>query len=326
MTAKELSLTLSSVTSKAWWPWARRLLSLAFFLLVAYLLTTYARTVEWDEVLSTMRQRPTGSILLACLPAFLSYALYSCFDLLGRHATGHRMKTAQVMAVNFICYAFNLNLGALIGGVAFRYRLYSRFGLDAETVTRILMMSMLTNWIGYLLLSGPAFLLSPVLLPDDWKIGTAGIRVLGCVMTGIAIAYLALCAFSARRAWSVRGHEISLPSFRIALLQLAISTANWLLIATTIYLLLDQALAFPLVLSVLLIAAIAGVITHVPAGLGVLEAVFVALLADRLPTHVILAAFLTYRVVYYIGPLCLATVAYLLIEAKMRGAVNDGGC
>jgi glycosyltransferase 2 family protein len=325
MTAKELSMTHSAVTSKAWWPWVRRLLSLAFFLLVAYLLTTYARGVDWDEVLSTVRQRPPGSILLACLLAALSYALYSCFDLLGRYATGHRLKTTQVMAVNFICYAFNLNLGALIGGVAFRYRLYSRFGLDAETVTRILAMSMLTNWMGYLLLSGPAFLLSPVLLPDDWKVGSAGIRVLGCVLSGIALAYLALCAFSRRRAWSVKGYEISLPGFRIALLQLAISTANWLLIATAIYVLLEQTLVFPLVLSVLLIAAIAGVITHVPAGLGVLEAVFVALLSDRLPTHVILAALLTYRAIYYIGPLVVATVLYLVIEARMRGKVT-GGC
>lgn len=324
MTAKELSLTPSRITSKAWWPWAKRLVTLAFFLLVAYLLTTYARTVEWDQVLSTVRQRPLSSLLLACLLAALSYALYSCFDLLGRHATGHRLKTVQVMTINFICYAFNLNLGALVGGVAFRYRLYSRFGLDAETVTRILMMSMLTNWSGYLLLSGPAFLLSPVLLPEDWKIGTAGIRILGCVLSAIAVAYLALCAFSRRRAWSIKGYEISLPTVRIALLQLAISSVNWLVIATTIHVLLEQKLAFPLVLSVLLIAAIAGVITHVPAGLGVLEAVFVALLSDRLPTHVILAALLTYRAIYYIGPLVVAALVYLVIEARMRGKADDG--
>ena len=39
----------------------------------------------------------------------------------------------------------------------------------------------------------------------------------------------------------------------------------------------------PSVLGVLLVAAVAGVIAHVPAGLGVLEAVFIALLAHRVP-------------------------------------------
>jgi uncharacterized membrane protein YbhN (UPF0104 family) len=48
--------------------------------------------------------------------------------------------------------------------------------------------------------------------------------------------------------------------------------------AAVIFTLLPSKLDYPLVLGVLLISAIAGVITHIPAGLGVLEAVFVALL------------------------------------------------
>jgi hypothetical protein len=34
------------------------------------------------------------------------------------------------MLVSFICYAFNLTLSTWVGGVAMRYRLYSRLGLD----------------------------------------------------------------------------------------------------------------------------------------------------------------------------------------------------
>jgi hypothetical protein len=44
------------------------------------------------------------------------------------------------------------------------------------------------------------------------------------------------------------------------------------------------------VLGVLLVAAVAGAITHIPAGLGVLEAVFLALLSDAVPAHVLLGA------------------------------------
>jgi glycosyltransferase 2 family protein len=318
MRMEEKSVIPMRMTSTAWWPWTRRLLSLAFFAIVAWLLFSHARTVDWSEVLASVRQRPPGSLLIAASLAACSYALYSCFDLLGRHATGHRLAVPQVMIINFISYAFNLNLGALIGGVAFRYRLYSRFGLATETVTRVLMLSMLTNWTGYLLLAGPAFLLSPIPLPDDWKLGTTGMRVLGGLLCLVTISYIALCAFSSRRHWTIKGHDISLPTLPVALLQLAMSSLNWLLIAGAIYYLFDQKLAFPLVLSVLLIAAIAGVITHVPAGLGVLEAVFMALLSDRLPTHDILATLLTYRALYYIAPLIVATLLYLGIEAVKR--------
>ena len=39
------------------------------------------------------------------------------------------------MTVTFVSYVFNLNLGSLVGGVAFRYRLYSRLGNHAHVHT-----------------------------------------------------------------------------------------------------------------------------------------------------------------------------------------------
>ncbi|MEO7937989.1 MAG: UPF0104 family protein, partial [Burkholderiaceae bacterium] len=65
-------------------------------------------------------------------------------------------------------------------------------------------------------------------------------------------------------------------------------------------------------------AAIAGVVIHVPAGLGVIEAVFVALLVSRMPQSEILAAMLTYRALYYLGPLLLALVGYGIFEWRLR--------
>lgn len=308
------------LTSRPWWPWTKRLLTLVFFALVAYLLYTQARSVEWDEVMATLRRRPPQGLLTAAALAAGSYALYSCFDLLGRHATGHRLSTRQVMLINFISYAFNLNMGALVGGVAFRYRLYSRFGLDAGVTTRVVIMSMLTNWLGYLLLAGLAFWWVPVSPPADWKLGTFGLRVLGFALFATAVAYLLLCAFARRRTWTVRGHEVILPSLRLALLQLVMSSINWLLIAGTVFTLLEQKIAFPAVLEVLLVAAVAGVITHVPAGLGVLEVVFVVLLSNQMPRSELLAALLAYRAIYYLAPLAVAALAYLLVEAHAKKA------
>ncbi len=55
-----------------------------------------------------------------------------------------------------------------------------------------------------------------------------------------------------------------------------------------------------MVLGVLLISSIAGVIIHIPAGIGVLEAVFVALLSGENLSHgTIIAALLAYRVLYF---------------------------
>jgi uncharacterized membrane protein YbhN (UPF0104 family) len=84
------------------------------------------------------------------------------------------------------------------------------------------------------------------------------------------------------------------------------------------YILLDARVAFPVVVEVLLVAAIAGVITHVPAGLGVLEAVFLALLSHQVPKNELLGALLMYRAIYYLAPLAIATALYLLVEARAK--------
>lgn len=300
------------------WPVAKRVLTIAFFGLVAWLLFHQARAIEWDEVWATVLALPNGVLALGALLALASYTLYSTFDLFGRHLTGHPLGAGRVMLVTFISYAFNLNLGALVGGFAFRYRLYARLGLDNVVITRVLTMSMLTNWLGYIVLAGTVFLLRPLALPPDWKLGSEGLQVLGGVLLAVAATYLLACAVSTRRSWTVRGHEIALPSWRIASLQLVMSCANWLLIASIVYVLLQQRIDYPAVLSVLLVAAVAGVITHVPAGIGVLEAVFVALLSHQVPKGELLGALLAYRAVYYLGPLIVATATFLFVEARAK--------
>jgi uncharacterized membrane protein YbhN (UPF0104 family) len=102
----------------------------------------------------------------------------------------------------------------------------------------------------------------------------------------------------------------------MALVQVALSCLNWSVMALMIWVLLRGEIAWPTVLSVLLVAAVAGVLTHVPAGLGVLEAVFLAFLASDMAQGPLLAALLAYRGLYYILPLVLATIAYLVTEAR----------
>ena len=314
-----------ALTHRPWWPWARRVAIWAFFGAIAWLLLKQARTIDWAEVFAALRALPAPTLLAAGALAAASFGLYSTYDLLGRHLTKHRLGAGTVIGVTFISYAFNLNFGSLVGGVAFRYRLYSRLGLGNETITRVLGFSMLTNWLGYLVVAGAAFCFWPMALPPDWKIDGGGLRMLGAVLLMVSLAYLALCAFSDGHVWCVRGHALRTPSLPMALLQLAMSCVNWSLIGGVIWVLLQGEVGYPQVLAVLLVAAVAGVVTHVPAGLGVLEAVFVALLAHEVPSARLLGALLAYRALYYLLPLAVALVAYLVTEARARRLRSDAG-
>lgn len=303
-----------------WWPWVKRLLTAAFFLLVAFFVFRYARRVDWHAVWDAITDTPPRVLVLAVLLSAATHTIYSCLDLLGRHYTGHRLPRRKVMQVTFISYAFNLNLGAAVGAIAFRIRMYSRLGLDSGTIARVISLSIVSNWVGYLVLAGLSFSLAPLELPPTWKLGSEGLRWLGGFLLLAAAAYIGLCVGARQRSYTVRGHELVLPPTRLVAAQLAIGCAHWLAMAAIVWTLLRGALPYPTVLNVLLIAAVAGVITHLPAGLGVLEAVFLALLSHRVPEPQLLAVLLSYRALYYIFPMLLALGLYLFVEAQARPA------
>ena len=304
------------------WPraWTRikQALGIAFAVAVLGLIGWHAREIDWSEVLTALRALPLRTVALGAVIAVAAHAAYISYDLLARRYTGHRLGVGRTAAVAGVCFAFNLNLGALVGGVALRYRLYSRFGLKASVITRILGFSVLTNWIGYSALAGAAFTSGLVDLPDDAPISSTALRAFGAVLLLVIAAYLAACRWSRRRHWNVRGHTIELPRARMALVQVTASVTHWSLLATVLYVLLQGKVGFVTVLGALLLSSVAGVITHIPAGLGVLEAVFLSLLAGAHPINQLLAALLAYRAVFYLGPLIVAGFVYLALELAAR--------
>ena len=305
---------------RRWWPWLRRVLLGGFLLAVAVLLWRQARTVEWPTVLDAVRAYPAATLLAGAALAAGSYALYCSFDVLAKHYVGHRLASRRVLAVAFVAYAFNLNMGALIGGAGFRYRLYSQRGLEPGDITRVLGFSVFTNWSGYLLVLGCVLATRQVPIPPQWELGATALQWVGGALVVAVAGYLALSRFSPRRALSVRGHRIELPPLRTALAQVGLSSVHWLLMGGIVHLLLQGQAPYPTVLGVLMLGAVAGAITHVPAGLGVLEAVFVLVLGASIARPDLLAALLTYRALYYLGPLLLALLVYLTLEMRSRGA------
>lgn len=298
----------------------KRAVFAAFLLGVAVLLVRYARTIAWDEVLDALRALRPSAIAAAVALAATSYALVGGFELFGRRLVGHRIPAARTWAIGATAYAFNLNLGALVGGMGLRIRLYARHGLDATDTAKVIAISVSTNWLGYLFLAGAAFASGAVEPPEGWGLDASGLRAAGAVMLAGFAAILVACARSRRRSVTVRGRAWPVPTLRVALAQAAVSATNWLAMSTLAWVLLGARVPLPTVAAVLLTAAVAGVLTHVPAGLGVLETVFVVMLGDRIPQTTLLASLLAYRAIYYLVPLGLAALAWPLLESGASAA------
>lgn len=315
---------MNSAQNNPWMRRGKRAMTLFFLIAVPALLYMLARNLEWAEVRQALGKYSLQTLLIGALIALASYVTFSAYDLLGRRYSRHHLPARQVMPVAMVCYAFNLNFTTWIGGVAMRYRLYMRLGLSASTVTRILSLSLLTNWTGYMALAGVIFAMRLVQLPENWGLGMTGLQLLGFALLGLVSAYVGICAFSKQRVWHLRERSITLPSLRMALLQIALGASNWALMAALIFWLLPEGAAYTSVLGVLLISCMAAVVAHIPAGLGVLEAVFLALLQHQYSQASLIAALLAYRVLYYLLPLVLASVTYLVLEKRAKSLRKQG--
>lgn len=313
----------SFVKEKLPWPLIKKILTIIFFCLIAVLLVRQGMTIEWAKVFSTLRETSPLRLLSGFGLAFLCYVAYGSYDLLGRYLTGIKMSVSRTWFAAWLSYAFNLNLGAAVGGVAFRYRLYSKAGVSGGDATRIIGLSIMTNWFGYIFLAGLLFVSGQIVPPEGWEIGKVGLQLLGVVFLAVTLAYLAANIFSKKRSFTLRNFTVTLPGIRLAALQLAQSSAHWALMAGTIYLFMPDDISFGNVFAVLLVSAVAGAVTHVPGAIGVLEAVFVALLAHQASGAAIIAALFAYRCVFYLAPLALATVAYFIFEAATKDQSNQ---
>ena len=310
---------------RPWWPWLTRGAAAAFFALVAALIGRQARTVDWPAVLEALRALPATALAAAGGLALLSHLTYGTFDWVGRHCSGHSLPRGTTLGIAMTSYAFTLNLGSLIGGVGVRYRLYARRGVGVGTIGQVVATSVITNWVGYLLLAAvlpwlwqPPELSGWSAAPWQWRLGGA---LLGC----LPAAYVALCALRAGRALRVRGHAFALPRWPVALWQVAVSAANWMLMGGALWTVSQGQMPYPAALATVLLGAVAGLVLRVPAGLGVLEAVGVALLASASRgREEVLAALLAYRALYYFAPLVLAGVAFGAAELRWRTQARAG--
>lgn len=300
------------------WPRIKRVLTLCLFIAMATLLFMLFKNLEWEEVKESLRAYQWSTLAIGLTVTFLSYLVFSSYDLLGRSYTGHTLPTKQVLPIAFVCYAFNINLSSWIGGVALRYRLYSRLGLRTATITEIISLSVLTNSLGYIIVAGIIFSLRLVQLPQNWALSATTLQWVGFALLLIAGTYLFACHFSRRRVWKIYNYTLSLPSLRLALGQALLATVNWSLMALLIFFLLPASASYSTVLGLLLISGMAGMIAQIPAGIGVLEAVFITLLQHQFSTASIFAALLAYRAIYFLLPLVMACLLYLILEGKAK--------
>ncbi|MET0250865.1 MAG: bifunctional lysylphosphatidylglycerol flippase/synthetase MprF [Novosphingobium sp.] len=237
-----------------------------------------------------------------------SYLLLTLFDVAALRMIGRPLPWPTAAVASFTSYALshNLGLGLLTGGSA-RLRVYRSAGLSVGEVGSVIALAGASFWYGILLVIGVGLMLhaGPFGIAGH-VLGPAVLRLAG----GAALALLAVPLLLARsgrcRRIDLAGWAMPLPGIGLGLGLAAISATDLAIACGALFVLIPHAAPalFPLLLLAYALAAVAALVSHVPGGLGVFEAVILALVPGDKPA--LMAALLAYRVFYYLMPLGLA--------------------
>jgi phosphatidylglycerol lysyltransferase len=296
------------------------LIGLALFVAALEVLRGELRAVSWASLSSALTSVPPSRVIAAVVLTVLNYGILAGYDFIAFAYAGTRLPPLRIAATSMLAYAVANNIGfAMLSGASVRYRFYARWGITAAELSRIVVSYSVTFWLGLLALGGLSLVLSP--LPHE--LGTVAVRVqsaLGVGLLGVSVAYVAVAA-SRPRPIRIRDFVVPFPSGTIALLQFAVSAADWAIAGAVLYVLLPPGpLSFLTFLGAFLAAQLLGLASHVPGGVGVFETLMVLLLKPFLPVTALMPALIAYRAIYYLLPLSLALVALVADEVHQRRA------
>jgi uncharacterized membrane protein YbhN (UPF0104 family) len=205
-------------------------------------------------------------------------------------------------------------LAALSSG-AVRYRFYSRWGLTAGEVAKVIVFCGVTVGLGLLVLGGAALLLRSGLAVEITGLSRPVVVVLGLGCLALPALYLILSVFI-RKPLKIRRWTLEVPPLRLAVGQVLVGSINFAFVAACLHQALAAVadVAYLGVASVYVIANATALVSHVPGGLGVIESVVMYLL----PQNDLIGPLLVFRFVYFLVPLGLGSILFAVTELFYR--------
>jgi uncharacterized membrane protein YbhN (UPF0104 family) len=289
--------------------------SVAIASLALYVLYRTFQRISLADVLANIRSMPRERLLLASACAVIAFATLAAYEVAVVRYVKHCIGRAKPVITALIAFPLGHGLGqTVLSGSAIRYRMYAPAGFSATEVGATVLLCGLPYVLAFGLLMDLALVSASEQLAPLFRIPAQWLFVLGCIGLVKDAAYL---FFVYKRDAPIRlgGWSVRLPTLRMTLLQVVVGLIDICLVASVLYLLLPPSagIAFLPFLAVYLASILAGVLSHVPAGLGVLESMLLLLL-PHVPPEQLLAAVLIYRVIYEVVPFVIALALWGVYE------------
>jgi uncharacterized membrane protein YbhN (UPF0104 family) len=289
--------------------WALHLVPVVLLMVASFVLWREFRHLSFQAVADAMDDWGHIRIMLALLLSAFSFILMGVVEWLGVRWAGAKVPWGPVLATSFLANAIAHAVGAnlLVSG-AVRARLYDRYQVNLTQVAATTLFGGVSFAVGLATLGGGGLVFSSARQIAATAIPLEVARGLGWCLLIAVTGYVVLCAVR-RRPLSAFGRSVTLPSAGDAVAQIVIGIVDNGTAAAIVWLLLPAgAVQYQTFVGAYAVATVAGLVSTVPAGAGVFEGSISTLLPSVDPAP-LAAAFLGYRLAYYLLPLIIACLA-----------------
>lgn len=257
---------------------------------------------------------PVGHLLAGIGFVCLSYFCLTLFDTLAVRYVGQKLPYRQVALASFTSLSIGHNVGvAALSSGAVRYRFYSRWGLSVEQVAKVILFCGVTVGLGLVTLAGLCCLIMPESAARIIGLSESGARLLGIACLAGSLGYVVLAGFL-RGSLRLFRWKFEMPPLQIAAGQVVVGTANFLCVSACLHQLVlafgdsgffETATAY-------VGANLTALVSHVPGGIGVLEATIAFLLGQSAS----IGALIAFRAIYFFLPLPLGLISLSIAEVR----------
>jgi phosphatidylglycerol lysyltransferase len=295
------------------------LLPVIIFSLALWTLNKQLHHLHTSYITQHIANVPLSHIGIAVLLTILSYLTLTGYDYLATRNIKSSLPYKQAAKISFISTSISYSVGFnFLTGSSLRYRMYSRCGLTVHQIWEIIIFCVSTFWIGFCFVAGLLFTFYPVknsnYMPEiPIPLNIVGILLLMFLATYFFFSFL-------KRDLKIKQYKIRIPEPKIAFLQLALASVDYLLSGSIIYFLLppNPQLTLLHVLIFFALAQLIGLISTVPGGLGVFETLMLFMLEPYIDTIDIIRPLVLFRAIYYFGPFLLGFLALIFFEFQER--------